>query len=405
MNKIIIVGGGASGLMAGITAASKGADVTILEKEKKPGKKLLKTGNGKCNMTNTGESRHAYRGCDPSFAEKILEEYSVQETISFFLHIGIYTLNRDGWVYPYCEQSGAVLEALLMEAKRLGIRIKNNENVTEIRPSGSGFEVLTDTWKYPSDRVILACGTAASLPLKNNYNGFSLALRLGHTMVPALPALVPLVPEKTAVFPWAGVRIRACIRLFTGGIFLMENEGQLQLTEYGISGIPVFGISGTAGHLLLSGAPVRTVIDFFPDFDPASFLSFLEARKEEHPERNMDELLIGLFPDRLIPVLTEGCINLEMLASKIKSFPLDIKSTLDLSHAQCTAGGIRSDEVSSETCESKIVPGLFITGEMLDIDGDCGGWNLQFAWSTGAIAGKAAAEKAKNKNQEAKSVK
>ena len=395
---ILVVGGGASGIIASIEAARLGASVTVLERDKKPLAKLLRTGNGRCNLTNTGSDRSVYHGSDPSFARKILKNFTVQETISLFLSLGVYTTNHDGWVYPYSEQAESVAKNLLLECSRLRIKIKTNENVTGITKTASGFEVSTETWTYHPDRVILAAGSSASLRDPEDENGPSLAASLGLPCIKRTPALVPLISENDGRPGWSGVRIFGKISLYAGELFISSETGQLQLTDYGVSGIPVFCISGNAAKLMDAGQNCSIIIDFFPEMDADALRAFLDFRKESLGRDEPDLLLTGLFPEKLIPVLTRKnkLTDTRALTERIKFFRLKLKGTLDFRHAQVLGGGVATDAVDPGTCEARLCPGLFLTGELLDIDGACGGWNLQFAWSTGVLAGRAAAKEIKN---------
>ena len=390
--QIIIIGAGASGLMAGIMAARGGARVTILEKEKKPGRKLLRTGNGKCNLTNTGDMRHVYHGTDPGFASCAINAFSVQDTIRFFTEIGLYTTSRSGWVYPYAEQAESVLACLLREAAKLKIKIKNNETVIAVTKQADHFDVQTSTWTYRADCVILSCGTAASL-VKSQLpcNGLMLAESLGHSTVPQRPSLVPLICEGAERKGWGGVRIHGKCTLCVNGTDLACETGQLQLTEQGVSGIPVFNLSGRALILLDGGLPVTLKLDLFPDFDREMTRAFLENRGTMLGTKDMKSILTGLFPEKLIPALISGAHSIEELTDRIKACELHVKGSAGAGGAQVMSGGIRTDEVDGTTSESMVCPGLYITGELLDIDGVCGGWNLQLAWSTGANAGRHAA--------------
>ena len=390
--QVIIIGAGASGLMAGIMAARGGAVVTILEKEKKPGRKLLRTGNGKCNLTNTGDMRYAYHGTDPAFASRALDSFSVQDTIRFFTEIGLYTTSKDGWIYPYAGQAESVLACLLRECAKLKIKIKNNETVIAVTKKAGHFDVQTSTWTYRADCVILSCGTAASL-VKSQLpcNGLMIAESLGHSTVPQRPSLVPLICEGAEKMGWGGVRIQGTCTLCVQGTELASETGQLQLTEQGVSGIPVFNLSGRALILLDGGLPVTLKLDFFPDFDREMTRAFLDNRRKMLGTEDMKSILTGLFPEKLIPALTSGAHSIEELTDNIKSCELSVKSSAGAASAQVMSGGIRTCEVNAATSESVICPGLFITGELLDIDGSCGGWNLQLAWSTGANAGRHAA--------------
>lgn len=398
-NKVLIIGAGASGLFAAITAAEHGAEVTVLEKEKKAGRKLLMTGNGKCNFTNIGDSSHAYHGTDRSFAAEALKAFSPQDTIKKFTELGIYTLNRNGWVYPHSETAGSVLTTLLWRCRELKVKIKCDECVQRIEKNESGFIIYTKTWQYQADKLILSCGSEASLtsgqiPLV----GFELAKEMGHSLVKPLPALVPLNIKRASACKWGGVRIEAEVSLYADGLYIDKAYGQVQLTDYGISGIPVFAISGHALRLLDAGFTVCVHLDFFPELEFDSLRKLLETKQMQHADRSSVDLLVGILPERLIHAVTDRAASIsshndEMyaLAAAIKQYEVCVTGSRGFSFAQCSAGGIPTGEVNSGSCESKITPGLYITGEMLDIDGECGGWNLQFAWSTGYMAGQSAA--------------
>ena len=250
------------------------------------------------------------------------------------------------------------------------------------------------TWTYHADRVILSTGSSASLADPEDENGPSLAAALGLPCVKRTPALVPLITENIKKPGWAGVRISGKVSLYAGDLFICSEEGQLQLTDYGISGIPVFCISGNAAKLMDAGQSCSVKIDFFPEMDSSALRAFLGFRKESLRRDAPDLLLTGLFPEKLIPVLTRKNTlkDTRALTEEIKSFRLKIKGTLGARSAQVLGGGVSTDAVNPKTCESRMHPGLFLTGELLDIDAACGGWNLQFAWSTGVLAGRAAAK-------------
>ena len=383
--KIIIVGAGASGLMAAIASAEEGASVTVLEQNEKPGKKLLSTGNGRCNFTNTEQSPECYRGTDPGFALPALYSFGQQDTVRFFSRLGIYSVNRGGYLYPRSGQASQVLSVLLMEAKHRGIRIRCATGVLGIEKKGSGFLVQTEGYAYPCDAVILANGSIAAVNASSGTDGYTLAKSLGHTVIDPCPALVPLVTAEK--YPWQGVRAEGQISLRVDGETVSVSRGELQLTSYGISGIPVFQVSRFAARAVEEGRRVTAEIDFFPDFDDAGFESFMDSRRKACPYKNDQELLEGLFPDKLIPVLLSG----KDAVTAVKHFPLTIKGTRGFDAAQVCSGGVDTSEVDPFTMRSLLVPGLYFCGEILDIDGMCGGYNLQWAWSSGETAGRNAA--------------
>lgn len=390
-HKIVIVGGGASGFMAAIQAARNGASVTILEQNGKFGRKLQSTGNGKCNLTNLAQNCSYYRSSTPEFAVKVLSRFDVHQTIRFFTDIGIYTKNKNGYLYPHSEQASSVMEVLEMEARNLKIKRKTQEKVLKIRKSNEGFLVATKTWEYPCDRVILACGSKASAIEGADGSGYRLASDLGHTIVKPLPALTGIKGTGRFYTKWAGVRTGACVTLVINGLPLKQECGEVQLTDYGISGIPVFQLSRYAARALYENCTVSMYLDFLPEFDPEGLLTFLKERRAHNPYKTLRESLIGLFSDKLIDVLMIDTKTEEQLVEKIKKLEVPVKETMSFEHAQVCSGGVDLKEINSETMESRLVSGIYFCGELLDVDGACGGYNLQWAWSSGALAGISAA--------------
>ena len=384
--RIVVAGGGASGLMAAIVAARKGAAVTILEQNDRPGKKICATGNGKCNLTNIEMPLDAFRGTHPKFVQEALKQFSVQDTIRFFSGLGIYTVNRNGYLYPHSGQAQSVVDVLCMEAKNLGVKIKTNEKVTGIYREDT-WKVRTQGWSYEADAVILANGSKASNIAGSDGSGYALAKMLGHHVVKPLPALTALRCSGKTFASWAGVRTEGEVTLCINGIPLKSEKGELQLTGYGVSGIPVFQLSRYAIRALHENCDVSLLLDFLPEFPMESIPVFLENRRKNCPYKNEKELLIGLFPDKLIRVLTAQ----KDLVSAIKEFPLTVTDGMPFEQAQVCSGGVDTSEVEESTMESRLVPGIYFAGELLDIDGTCGGYNLQWAWSSGVCAGSHAA--------------
>ncbi|MDO4307733.1 MAG: NAD(P)/FAD-dependent oxidoreductase [Eubacteriales bacterium] len=407
--RVIVVGGGASGLMAAIIAAREGAAVTVLEHNDRPGRKICATGNGRCNLTNTEMPADAFRGTDPGFVRGILEQFPVTKTIRFFTELGIYTINKNGYLYPRSAQASCVTEVLCMEARSRKVKIKTNEHVTGITCENSLWKVHTDGWAYEGDAVILANGSCASNLLGADGSGYEMARTLGHTVIRPLPALTglkcnyrPVSEYSTRKVPdfkkgkksrnpftiWAGVRTEGELTL------VIENEppriqrGELQLTDYGISGIPVFQLSRYAVRALEEGKKARMTVNFLPEFSKERLHVFLETRQKNCPYKDTREMLLGLFPDKLIQVLCQA----PDLEEAILAFPLTITGGMDFKQAQVCSGGVDTAGINPETMESKLHPGLYFAGELVDIDGTCGGYNLQWAWSSGAVAGYHAAK-------------
>lgn len=412
--RVAIIGGGASGMTAAITVASGGNDVTIVEHMDRIGKKILVTGNGKCNLTNTNQGLEFYHGTHPEYAKTILEQCSYKDTLQFFTRLGIYTKNRNGGLYPYSEQASAVLDVLRMELKRLKVELLTETKVVRIEPfkatqsdalAHPKFKVLLKQQKKELtrefDRVIIATGSKAAKHTGSDGSGYELARTLGHTVIEPRPALVQLLSKQPFFKSIAGIRCDARLTLLIDGQYQEEERGELQLTDYGISGIPVFQISYLASRALYKKKDVRVEIDFMPDIPTVGDMKeMILGRVKACPNKELHELMIGVFhknlcqlflkmndlkSNRPVSELTEEEIG--AFARLIKRFPVLIADTNSFEHAQTCTGGVDTAELT-DTLESKIVPGLYFTGEIIDIDGACGGYNLQWAWSTGMLAGR-----------------
>ena len=393
--RVCIVGGGAAGMIAGIMAARNGAAVTILEHNEKTGKKLLATGNGRCNLSNQKQDSTCYHSEQKKILLDVLNRFTLKETLEFFTEIGIYPVSKNGYYYPASMQASSVQEVLEMDARFQKVKIKCREHVKKLKisdsPKDSRFLVVTDTWQYSADAVILACGSCASEIEGADGSGYTLAKSLGLKVIEPLPALVPLKGKGNYFSKWSGTRIWGKISLKTENKIWRIEEGELQLTDYGISGIPVFQLSGFAAKLLHQKSAVTLLLDFLPDITKTDLEKILQKRQQNCPYKTTKELLIGLFPKKLIDVLVDNQMELNQLAARIKEFSIEITGTKPFANAQICQGGVSLEEISSKTMECKKIPGLYLAGELLDADGICGGYNLQWAWSSGACAGKEAA--------------
>ena len=340
--RVCIVGGGAAGMMAAIIAAREGVAVTVLEHNEKTGKKILATGNGRCNLTNLYQAASCYHSQERNLAWEVLEQFDVQKTIRFFSELGIYTKNKNGGLYPSSMQASSVQELLEMEARYQKVKIKCREHVTEIQVLQAAakpvFQVKTETWSYEADAVILACGSKASAIEGADGSGYTLAKSLGLKVIKPLPALVPLKGKGTYFTKWAGTRVEGKVILKAGAQILDTAEGELQLTDYGISGIPVFQLSSQTARLLDSGVPVSVELDFLPDFDEKGLEEFLKRRENACPYKTQRELLTGLLPKKLADVLSEGKTDRKTLVQRIKRFVVEIKGTKAFDMAQVCQG-------------------------------------------------------------------
>ena len=383
MKQIIIVGAGASGLVAAIKAAAIGAAVTVLEQNDRPGRKICATGNGRCNMTNLNNIENAYRGSHPEFVKDALKQFSVKDTLSFFQKLGICTTDRSGWIYPRSNQAQSIVDVLTMKARSLKVKLKTNQYVTGVSFTDGHWNVHTNGWTYTCDAVILANGSKASSVAGSSESGYEISRSLGHHLIEPLPALTALKCRGNFFSGWSGVRTEGKVTLYINGTPETSQQGELQLTDYGVSGIPVFQISRYAIRAIYEKKKVDLSINFFPELTKQELQEYLGRRKNDCPYKNEKELLTGLFPEKLIRVLSAQ----KDLISAITDFRLSVKSGLSFEQAQICSGGVDTSEVDSHTMESRLHKGLYFAGELLDIDGTCGGYNLQWAWSSGATAG------------------
>lgn len=401
---IIVIGGGASGMTAAIAAARAGALVTILEHGARVGKKILSTGNGRCNLTNLDQSPNNYRGSRPEFALGALRQFSVADTLRFFGELGIHTKNRNGYLYPKSDQASAVLDVLRMELSRLGVLVECEVDIKGIVLTGDGFAVKTDKGTRDCKKLILAAGSKAAPKTGSDGSGYALAKTLGHHIITPAPALVQLMAEGDFFKSLAGVRTDAQVTLCIDNHIAHSEAGELQLTATGISGIVVFQISRFASRALLAKKRVEAILNFLPDFDKESWDSFLAQRIRHNGYKTMEEFFIGLFHKKLIPVLLkkaaikrERCADSlsdyewTLLWEAIHSFTVKITAANSFDNAQVCCGGVDTREINECTMESRKIPGLFFAGEIMDVDGACGGYNLQWAWSSGFVAGSCAA--------------
>ena len=409
MRHVAVIGGGAAGMMAAITAAREGVKVTILEHKDRIGKKILSTGNGRCNFTNTFQTPACYRSDNRDFAWNIIQKFNVEKTISFFKELGIYPKDRNGYLYPYSDQAAAILEVLQIEVAKLDICVMTEINVLDIQPVKRGIRITTDKKTITADSVILACGSKAAPVTGSDGSGYQLAKLLGHRIVPVLPALVQLRCAEKFYKSISGVRVQGTVEIYADDIFLASDTGEIQLTNYGISGIPVFQVSRYAAKALYQKQSVTAVLNFMPDMNKDEFLSFLQERITLCPHKTLDEFFTGIFPKKLcelwirlsrlpkeMRVADLSGEQLEKLVLLIQHLRTHIIETNAFEQAQICCGGVDTTEINPDTLESNYVPGIYFAGELLDVDGICGGYNLQWAWSSGFIAGKEAVGNASN---------
>lgn len=402
MYDVIIIGAGASGLMAAAAAASKGARVALLEHKDDIGKKILATGNGRCNFTNTDMSVNKFHG-SKALIKNGLSQFNYSDTICFFKELGIPAYDNAGYIYPNSRQAASVVAAFRMELMRLHVDVKTGINITDIKPADdrTGYCIQTDKGSFKSKRLIIACGLTASPKLGSDGSLFRQIEALGHHIQKPLPALCGFSCDGLNFKKITGVRCDATVASVIDGQMTEQNTGELQLADYGISGIPVFQISSLMSRALNKGQKVEVIIDFLPAFSDDELNGYIKGRSITTTDnRSLNEMLNGLLnnklllelihksgvsPDKKGRLLTDD--DCKSLTRSIKHTAVSVKKPRGLEFAQVCAGGIYTKEIDVRTLESKIHPGLYFCGELLDVDGICGGYNLQWAWTSGYIAG------------------
>ncbi len=399
----LIIGGGASGLAAACVAARRGLRVTILESRDRVGKKILATGNGRCNLMNAGEPRYCGQA---AFALRALERCPQRKILDFFHGLGLNTVEEDGLVYPATLQAASVLEALRLPLEgNPKVTVLTGTQAAEIIPGGDGFCVRSrEGGLFEARRVIAAAGGPAQPKLSGSDSLYPALIALGHALVPPRPSLTALVTEKSDVRGLKGLRLPAVCTLCDGqGLPADGAEGEVLFAEDGVSGVCVMQLSREAGRLLDAGDRPTLYLDFSPllGLAPRRMLHTgprpAGARREEvlrwlrSRERLLgrEHALIGALP-RLLRERLQG-LSGPALAGMLCAFPLRVTGLRGWDHAQVAAGGIDTDGVDPDTMESRAVPGLYLTGELLNVDGDCGGHNLMFAWASGMLAGESIA--------------
>ena len=392
-----IIGGGASGMMAAIAASrNPQAQVILLEKQARVGKKLSATGNGRCNLTNTHATAGGYHGDDVSFADYALNAFTPEDTLELFKQLGLFTVTEEsGRVYPYSDQANSVVDVLRFALEKQNISLRTGFEVKKIRKDSDSFAICGDEETILCDKLIVACGGLAGTKLGGSMAGYKLLGQLGHRCTRLRPSLVQLRSDWGGIAALKGVRANCAIQIVHDGVCKAKSIGEIQFTDYGISGPVVFEISRDVCY---GSGEWSAVMDFLPNYDAATLGKALQARQAT--ELTAEDLLIGVLHNRLGRVLTRFAgvreqrkiaeltqQELDAVCDTVKNFTLSLTEPMGMDCAQVTAGGVITRDFDASTMESKLIPGLYACGEVLDIDGDCGGYNLQWAWSSGYLAG------------------
>ena len=393
-----IIGGGAAGMAAALTACREGSRVILYERQARLGRKLMATGNGRCNLSNREADVSHYHGEAPDFVRPALSRFDVKDTLAFFGKLGLLTVEEpDGKIYPFSNQANSVTDVLRLALEHSACELRLGCEVKNVAKRRGSFLVEYEGGQDRVDRLIVAAGGLAGSQLGGTGAGYAILKSLGHSCTKLYPALVQLRTDRTWVRSLKGVRCDARVKLLQGERLLAREEGEVQFTDFGISGPCVFALAracaGKEGNM-------TAVLDLCPCLDKKEIQQRLRERRDDFASLTMENYLTGLLHNRLGRTVLRFCgFGLEdpvnaltdrqigNITTAIKGFTIPVLGAMDLSQAQVTAGGIRTAEFDPATLESRIVPGLYAAGEVLDIDGDCGGFNLQWAWSSGRLAG------------------
>lgn len=411
VTKVAVIGGGASGMCAAIELLNNVTDknaleVTVLEKMTRVGKKLLVTGNGRCNITNMNAENSGFRG-DTEFAKTALKRYNPESNIQFFNSLGLYTrTEEDGRVYPLSNQASSVLDALRFECERLGVEFVCDYRAVHLKEVHTAFSrkiVVNNRDRF--DYIIVAAGGKAAKIHGTDGDSYDLLKMLGHTVTPVAPALVSLnCSDFTKSLK--GIRSICGVELIIDGKSEYKNFGEVQFTDYGLSGIPVMQLSRFVS--MSPSNDIQIHLDLAPDFSAEELYSYLVSRREKDTGL-CENMLSGIMNKQLCITIMKECsiavngrVNtlsdekINVLCEILKCWKINVKNSRSFEFAQVTAGGVNCSEFSPETMESRLVSGVYCCGEAMDVDGDCGGYNLQWAWSSGRTAGKSIAERINN---------
>jgi predicted Rossmann fold flavoprotein len=397
-----VIGGGAAGMMAAIAAATDSdISVVIIEHTKRLGSKLLQTGNGKCNFTNLDMSRQMYQNADKEFVWNVIEKFDVTHTLDFFKSIGVYHKVKNGYVYPNSETAASLQDALRLEVAHRQIQTVMETTIHKITcDTDKMYYMDTDQGIISAHSVILATGSKAAPKTGSDGSGYQLATQLGHTVNKPLPALVQLVSDDVLCKAMAGVRSTGSVEIYVNNTALTQDTGEIQYTDYGISGIPVFQISRYAVGAVDLHKKVKAIVDMLPEYTLDEIQEDIRKRIVPDGYKTVEQFFCGLLNKKLVlavakragvsvsdPIKQLGPEKILRMANIMKQFELRITSYKSFENAQICQGGVDLKDISSDSMQSTLHHGLFFAGEVLDVDGKCGGYNLQWAWSSGHLAG------------------
>jgi len=398
---MIIIGAGAAGLCAAIVSARAGQKVVLLEQNNKIGKKILVSGNGKCNIDNKYINLNRFHSQNPPFIKEVLEGYDFEIVEKFFTSLGLELVEgKEGKMFPMSLQASSVVELLEYEAKRVGVQIICDCEVTAIAKDTHTFTLETSQGSKTCEQLVIASGSPAAPQLGGSNSGYAFATKMGHTLIPRYPSLVQLCSEESWVKACAGVKVAGLAKLYANGEYITEKKGDLLFTNYGISGLAILDLSREVSTRLANFDYCELSLDLMPVLSKEKLTNLLQKRIKEGSEKPLNLWLQGVINKKLIPIIMEQSkckvkVEKELnrkevnkIVHTIKNLKLSVNDTKGFKGAEVATGGINTTEVNPKTMESKIVPNLFFVGEILDVDGDRGGFNFHFAWVSGIRVGK-----------------
>lgn len=401
---VSIIGAGAAGMAAALAVSENpNVHVVLLERQTRVGRKLQATGNGRCNLTNMYATLEKYHGEDPNFVKAALSTMGPEETVSWFRSLGLFTVAEDsGKVYPYSDQANSVVDVLRLALDRPNVELRTGFEVQKIKREQAGFSVVGNGETVFCDKVIVACGGLAGTKLGGSMSGYKLLGKLGHKSTRLRPSLVQLKSDWNGLASLKGVRANCNVKICNNDKVFAQSNGELQFTDYGLSGPVIFEISR---DVCQAEGKWAAILDLLPDCTVDELTEELQRRVKTNLV--IEELLTGILHNRLGRVLTRAagvkgklavaelnCEEISAIVNAVKAFEILLTEPMGMENAQVTAGGVHTREFDPETMESHLIPGLYACGEVLDIDGDCGGYNLQWAWSSGYLAGRNAGKDA-----------
>ena len=403
--QLAIIGGGASGMAAALTAAAQNVHVTLYESHQRLGRKLMATGNGRCNFSHQGFTDANYHGTHPHFVHDAFARFDEASTLEFFHALGLATTvdTARHRYYPDSLQAAAVLDTLRLALAEAKVEVRTECRIEGLRQQQNGTFLLTHKQGTDqADAVIVACGGEASPALGGTRDGYKLLQHFGHTLIETAPGIVQLMADVSSLKAVNGLKRQVALTIFADGKPIAKDAGELLITNYGLSGPPVLQCAGSVVRALREGKKCQARINFFPEYTCDSLREQLYARHTAHPDRNAEAFFVGLLPRLLAQCLIKACglkpqttlekKHLDAFAKRLTSWRILLKGPRSFAEAQVTLGGIDTADFDPMTLSSWMVPGLYACGEVLDIDGDCGGYNLQWAWSSGRLAAESACE-------------